>query len=326
MDRTRTRTVRRFAERLQAVVDDTVRGAKTVEYEFANVRRTSAAEKEKVVEQVQKDLNEADSTIHALVSISQAAPAASQILDFAFARLSLIDEVLDVFERRLQSEFGVPPVAVSSIGNEVIHDSASEPNSNRSMRRLAALEMPATPRAERTTQENVKASESRMFTPKTMGQREPSSVLNVSKTPRMEDFGIDVEKVRELREQSNSFLHGSTGQFDTSLFGGGYDDGLNVGSMKITDSTYDWREESYPQDIQRSMREQGIETQQEVTERFHTRRNMALQNVLQNCTPRLKSGTAPHLDLTQFAAGYNIDNAAAGGGRAGRELDFDEEE
>lgn len=326
MDRTRTRTVRRFAEQLRTVVDESVNAAKAIEYEFMNPGTTTVAEKVQVVQQIQKDVNEMDLMMNTLISISDVAPAASQLMDFGFARISLIDEILDAFERRLQSEFGISPVSVSSNGGEFSPTVQTETNNGGAARCHPERDVTITPRSQPPAHEALSTSESGMFTPQVRGRHESGASMSVSKTPRMEDFGIDMEKVRELREQSNSFLHDDSGQFRTGLSGTGYDEGFNDDAMKMSDYAGNWKEHSFPQDVQRSMRKLGIETQQEVTERFHTRRNLALQNVLQGCTPQLKSGTVPRMDLTRLAAGYAGSNVTGGGGRASRELNFDEDE
>lgn len=312
-------------EQIRTVVDESVSAAKAIEYEFMNPGTATVPEKVQVVQQIQKNVNEMDLMMNALISVSDVAPAASQLMDLGFARISLIDEILDAFERRLQSEFGISPVSVFSNEGEFSPTVQTEVNNDGAARCHSKRDAIITPRGQRPTHEALSTSETRMFTPHVRGRHEPSTSMSVSKTPRMEDFGIDMEKVRELREQSNSFLHDDS-SFGTGLSGTGYNEGLSYDAIKMSDYTGNWNEHSFPQDVQQSMRKLGIETQQEVTERFHTRRNVALQNVLQGCTPQLKSGTVPRMDFTRLAAGYAGSNVTGGGGRASRELNFDEEE
>lgn len=326
MDRTRTRTVRLFAERLQTTVDESVIAAKAVQHELKNSRRSTVMEKEKVVQQIQKDVDEVNVMMTSLLTISEMAPAASQLMELGFARVNMIDEILDAFERRLQSEFGISPVSVSSIGSESPPTPSYEARSSGAVRGHSDFGVPITPRAHRATHETFSTSGSRIFSPQAMTRQEPAALLSVSKTPRMEDFGIDVDKVLELREQSNSFLHESTSRIGTRMIGTGRDERFIDDNTRTADYTCDWKEESFPQDVRRSMRELGIETQQEVTERFHTRRNLALQNVLQGCTPQLKSGTVPRMDFTRLAAGYTDNSVTGSDERAGRELNFEEDE
>lgn len=322
MDRQRKRTVRRFAERLREVVDESVSEAATISHQFANTDVTTARKKEEAVRQLGADIDQVEKTMKALTNISEVTPSTSQVMELGFATVSVIDEILDTFERRLQLEFGVSPVDVCSDEQQQPVVSFDEyGNGPETCGTNTGADMIVTPPALRSARAAISANSKAMFTPQTVGARTPGGLLGMSKTPRMEDFGLDVDLVRELREQSDSFLngHGGRRRFDDE----------NVRSRSYHTQQHgamgDWRSEDLSRDVQQSMQNLGIETRQEMNDRYEKQRHVALQQVLQGCTPRLKSDRHARVDLTQLAAGYATSDVASGDARSGRELLFNDE-
>lgn len=280
----------------------------------------------------EKDLTSLQGNVAVLTQLADTVPSTSRVLECGVAGLDSIDEVLDRFERRLQAEFGLPPVHVSlnavaaiesvpqvpsfSVMEHVMstappslsHAAIATPVSNRLISRTSSRVTPSA-----STRNAAKVTPFRSNQSGTGTRRNETDAI--PKTPRMEDFGLDADVLRALQAENNEYL-------------GGLASGVGAEQYPRDIDMSAWDGDNFKEGVQDSMRKIGIDlSQTHLTDEFDHRRHIALRNVLASSTPKLNANTSVGFDYSQLAAGYSSGNLGKLSSRGpNRELSFDDDE
>lgn len=249
-----------------------------------------------VIEHWQNSVHAMETTLKPLIALADT-PSTISLANTFSAHMGVIDEVFDMLERHLQNNHGIAPVkARTPTGGQSSIRPTVSPSGRLPTDGVTNLEggienglsTPlCKPPSMRLANSHTRVSKRNIQAVRTPphGQRPVGHAFRVDdastmpKTPRLEDFGLDADFVRSLQEQKDYVHDGDDGVMGSAKGGGGQ----KVGTDK-------WGNDHFLQDVHDSMKELGIETPQQVNDRYGHKRHVALRDVMANCTPGLKSG------------------------------------
>lgn len=319
--------LRKEGERAAQVFVDDVRNVITkCTNDTAEVRRTFAkgplgtgSEAIAFSTTMQAEMEQLKDQYPLLETFSKESPRVDDMLSAAFANLKAITDVFDRFEERLQSAYDIDPVVVPvkpQLNSGQPSESDAVPEASvASVSDYASL----------ATVGSMPASSS-ISRPKTPPRTQEESVIDLPmpKTPQLEDFGISNADLRNLEaaaaskaasrnhEERAAYPIKNTAGSPSLQYAGA---GSSLGNRDLEELA------------ETSIADLGIETPNQVSEKFESRRNHALSQVLATTTPRLRSGGVERTaNYTGLAAGYYKSSARkpAVPMDTHRQLNFDE--
>lgn len=223
--------------------------------------------------------------VEPLQILMQRTPRASNIFNAAFAELDAIGHIFDQFQEHVKEKYGVEPVKVHSLVENTT-------DSNSIFLRSQSSGISCKEGAVEQIEGRL-----RSWTPPAIRVRS-SIEAAIPATPRLEDFGLKDEDMRALgisvagNQDKENFKNGYLGaEYGTSIGG---NTGVEIGEG-----------DNYETMEVQSMVALGIENPTQLAKRFAVKRNVALKEVLQTTTPRVKAGSRERtLDYTGLAKGY----------------------
>lgn len=243
-----------------------------------------------------------------LCAIMRSTPRARELMNAAYKQINAVEDIFHRFEEHVHEKYGIEPIKHPGKPEADTYESGHLPSIHVSrIDNFSSMTKPVC----------AVSSLSHSRTPATK-QVVSHADRAIPATPRLEDFGLRDEDIRALTKK-----------------GAGAQNKENFSSMDITDN-YSMsvarnagvkidEDENYETMVLNSMSALGIETPHQLAERFATRRNVALQEVLQSTTPRVKAGSQERtLDYTGLAHGYFESTRKDPANRLHRTLNFGE--
>eukprot|EP00178_Gracilaria_changii_P014464 TRINITY_DN40771_c0_g1_i1.p1 TRINITY_DN40771_c0_g1~~TRINITY_DN40771_c0_g1_i1.p1 ORF type:complete len:406 (-),score=78.49 TRINITY_DN40771_c0_g1_i1:282-1499(-) len=292
---------------------DTLRNALSSSTADLNDLRTSfdqsgvgtAADAMAIAKKTAVEVEQLRTQVSPLYTLMRQTPRAQELITAVFKELETIEEVFTRYQHFAHEKYGIEPLNVSEC------DSAQEKK----------IEPPSSHVDEVAQVSTISVAQrvgSRSFVNSyTPASNKVSKRLDIPVTPRLEDFGLRDEDIRALAtstpgtvNKENQGYVGIAAKYSTSI-------ARNAG-IEIDEDEYETM-------VLNSMSALGIETPKQLEQRFATKRNVALKEVLQTTTPKVKAGSSERtLDYTNLANGYFESSKKGAGDRLHRTLNFGE--
>ncbi|PXF49555.1 hypothetical protein BWQ96_00625 [Gracilariopsis chorda] len=243
-----------------------------------------------------------------LCAIMRNTPRAQELMNAAYKQINSVEDIFHRFEEHAQEKYGIEPLRLPGKPGADVCESIHIPSTQVShidgfssmMKHGCAI-----------------SSLSHSRTPVTK-QAVSHADGAIPATPRLEDFGLRDEDIRALTTKGTGAQNKEN--FSSTDIPENYSMSVarNAG-VKIDE------DENYETMVLNSMSALGIETPDQLAQRFATRRNVALKEVLQTTTPRVKAGSQERtLDYTGLAHGYFESTRKNPSNRLHRTLNFGE--
>lgn len=301
------KAIQRFGDELQNVLETCGRDADDLKSAYSKGPLGTGEEAVRFSSTMQGEVEQVRNKVPPLVRLSSDAPRAGNMLDAAFAHLKAITDVFDRFEERLESAYDIAPVVPRKQADETVF--GTKPTVPDHL----VNDMPALSTMD---SQQVKGVFRRPTTP---SGRTPQSAIEkevdmpIPATPKPEDFGIVsddvVSELNALGAASSSklaayetFSNASTAYRTTRVAEGS----LRRPSGYASSAAYSLDlDGNYEENVQKSIRENGIQTKAQLDDMYASRRNQAFSTMMCSTTPVLQSGGVGRVrDYTGLADGY----------------------
>ncbi|KAI0561809.1 hypothetical protein FGB62_71g213 [Gracilaria domingensis] len=241
-----------------------------------------------------------------LCTLMRQTPRAQELMTAMYKELETIEQVFSQFQQYAHESYGVEPVRESEAEIWLEHHAEAPSAQVDQVGHVSSMSR---------KQDAGSRSFLNSYTP--VSKKVPKRSNAIPVTPRLEDFGLRDEEIRALatstpgtHDKENYGFVGGAEKYSTSI-------SRNAG-IEIDEDEYETM-------VLNSMSALGIETPKQLEQRFATKRNVALKEVLQTTTPKVKAGSSERtLDYTNLAHGYFECSGKRGGDRLHRTLNFGE--